>query len=161
MQWAALNSTPECLCYTLTSPPVSGMTRPKISTSRKYTYGLHQTPEASLRHLTIACSRLSSALTKPLPYLSEAKSSLNCLMSTTWSRMDHVVIVSLKARTSIVTQPHLASGCSASPSNARSKCKISSHILFNSKTRHVDPSCLQRPVMSKTRHVLRTTRQQC
>jgi len=35
----------------------------------------------------------------------------------------------------------------ASPSNTRSKCKISSPILFNS--------------LSKTRHVLRATRQQC
>ena len=49
------------------------------------------------------------------------------------------MIVLLKVRTSIVTLPHLASGCSVSPSNARSKCKISSPILSNSltKTRRV------------------------
>jgi len=76
-----------------TSPPVSGMTRPKISASRKYTFGLPQTPAASSRHLTIACSQLSSALTTRLPYLSDAESSLNCLVSTAWSRTDHLVIV--------------------------------------------------------------------
>ena len=144
---AALNSTAKCLCYTLTSPPVSGMTRPKISASRKYTSGLHKTPAASLRHFTIACSRLSSALTKPLSYLSEAAdSSLNCRMSTAWSRTDHLVIVSLKAHTSIVTQPHLAaSGCSwqhrppTQDQSARFQV-LSSSIPF------------QRPVMSYVQH---------
>jgi len=41
---------------------------------------------------------------------------LNCLESTAWSRTDHLVIVSLEVRISIVTVPHLTSGCSASPS---------------------------------------------
>ena len=97
----------------------------------------------------MACSRLSSAFTKPLPYLSEAQLSLNCLVSTVWSRTDHLVIILLTENTSIVTQPHLASGCSASTSNARSKCKpeISNHILFN--------------FFSKIRHVSCATRQQC
>ena len=129
------SSTAERLCYTLTSPPVSGMTWPWISASRKYTSGLHQTPAASLRHLTAVCSRLFSALKKPLQYLSEADSSQNCLVSTAWSRTDHLVIVSFKAHwhTSTVTQSHLASGCSASPSNARSKCKVWSPILSTSE----------------------------
>ena len=55
-------------------------------------------------------------LQKQLPYLSAAKSLLNCLESTAWSRTDYLVIVLLKVRISIVTLPHLASGCSASPS---------------------------------------------
>jgi hypothetical protein len=52
-----------------------------------YTCGKLETPHD-------VCSRLSLALTKPLPYLSEAESSLNCLVSTAWSRTDHLVIVS-------------------------------------------------------------------
>jgi len=40
---------------------------------------------------------------------------------------------SLKVHTSTLTQPHLATGSSASPSNARSNCNISSHILFESR----------------------------
>jgi len=146
VQSAASNSTAERLCCTLISPPVSGMTRPKISTSRKSTVGLHKTLTASFRHPTITCSRLSSAPTKQLPCLSAAESLLNCLESTVWSRTDHLVIVSLKVHISIATLPHLASGCSASPSNARSRSKISSPILPNS--------------VSKTRHVLRATHQQ-
>jgi len=94
--------------------------------------------------------RLSSALTKLSMYLLNVKSSLSCLVSTAWSRMDYCVIDLLKApswRTSIVSKPHFVSKCSASPSNARSKCKISSHLLFNS--------------FSKTCHVLRATSQEC
>ena len=83
------------------------------------------------------------ALTKPLLYLSEVKSLLNSLVSTAWSRTDHLEIVLLKAHTSIVTQLHLASGCSASPSNARWECKISSSILSSS--------------LSKTHQVSRAT----
>jgi len=147
MQLAASNSTSERLCYTLTSPPVSGTTRPRISASRKCTSGLHQTPTASLRSLTITCSRISSALTKTLPYLSEAESWLNCLVSTDWSITDHLLIVSLKVHTSIVTHPQIPSRYSASPSNARSNFKISSPVFFNS--------------LSKTRPVLLATRQQC
>ena len=139
---AASNSTAERRCYTQTSQLVSGMTRPKISVSRKSTFGLQQILAASFRHPTIACSRLSSAPTKQLPYLSAAESLLNCLESTAWSRTDHLVIVSLKVRISIVTLPHLASECSASPSNARLSNRISSPILSN--------SC----------HVLRAIRQQ-
>ena len=144
---AVPNSTAERLCYTLTSPPISWMTQPKVSASRKYTSDLHQTPAASSRHRTIACSQLSSALTTRLPYLSDAESSLICLVSTTWSKTDRLVIVSLKARTSIVTQPHLASECSALHFNARSHCKISSYNFFNS--------------LPKTHHVLRVPRQEC
>jgi len=59
--------------------------------------------------------------------------------------MDHLVIVSLKVRTSIVTLPHCTSGFSVSPSKAKSKCKISSSILSN--------------FLSKTRDVLRATHQ--
>ena len=62
---------------------------------------------------TIACSRLSSAPTQLLLCLLAAEPSLNCPVNTAWSRTDHLVIVSLKVRTSIVTPPHLASGCSA------------------------------------------------
>jgi len=108
--------------------------------------GLQQILAASFRHPTIAYNRLSSAPTKLLPYLSAAESLFNYLESTAWSRTDHLVIVSLKVRISIVTLPHLSSGCSASPSNARLRYKISSPILSNS--------------LSKTRHVLRAIRQQ-
>ena len=103
------------------------------------TRGKLQTP-------TIACNRLSSAPTKQLLYLSVVESLLNCLENTAWSRTDHLVIVSSKVRISIVTLPHLASGCSASSSNAGLRYEISSPILSNS--------------LSKTRHVLRATRQQ-
>ena len=89
---------------------------------------------------------ISSAPTKQLPYLSADELLPNCLESTAWSRTYHLVIVSLRVRISIVTLPHLASGCSASPSNARIRYKISSPILSNS--------------LSKTRHVLRAIRQQ-
>ena len=101
---------------------------------------------ASFRHPTIACSRLSSAPKKQLPYLSVPESFRNCLENTAWSRTDPLVIVSLKVRISIVTLLHLASGCSASPCNARLRYKISSPILANS--------------LSKTRHVLRAICQQ-
>jgi len=94
------------------------------------TRGKLQTPQ-------IACSWLSSAPTKQLPYLSAAESVIICLESTAWSRTKHLVIVSLKVRISIVTLPHLASS-SASPSNARLRYKISSPILSNSLS---DPSC--------------------
>jgi len=63
---------------------------------------------SNVRLLTIACSWLSLALTKPSLYLSDAESSLNCLVKTAWSTTGHLVVVSLKAHTSIVTQPHLA-----------------------------------------------------
>ena len=99
------------------------MTRPKVSASRKCTSELHQTPAASLRHFTITCSWLSSALTNPLPYLSEAESLLNYLVSTVWSRTDSFLIDSLKEHTSVVTQTHIASGCLAAPSNARRSCE--------------------------------------
>jgi len=143
VQLAASSSTAKRLCYTLVSPPVSGTTRPRIFASRKYTSGLHQTPTASLRDLTIAYSRLSSALTNPLPYLSEAQSSLNCLESTAWSRTDHLEIVSLKVHTSIVTQLNLASGCSASTPTQDQSARFqvtSSSIHF------------QRPVTSFAQH---------
>ena len=59
---------------------------------------------------------------------------------------DPLAIVLSKARISIVSPLHLASGCSASPSNARSKCKTSSPTLSN--------------FLSKTRHALCAARQQ-
>ena len=102
---AASSNTAERLCYMLASTPVSGMTRPRISGSRRHFSGHHQTPAASLRHLTSACNRLCSAPTKLSLCLLDAESSLNCLVSTAWS--DHLVIVSLKAHIFIVTQPHL------------------------------------------------------
>jgi len=95
----------------LASPPVSGMTRQRISGSRRYFSGGHQMPAESLRHLTTACSRLFLALTKLLPYILDVEASPICLVSTAWSRTDRLVIVSLKAHTSIVTQPDLSSGC--------------------------------------------------
>ena len=57
-------------------------------------------------------SRLS-ALTKLFLYLLDVESSLNCLMSTVWSRRDHLLIVVLKLRACAVTEPLLTSGGSA------------------------------------------------
>ena len=91
------------------------------------TRGKLQTPHDRMQP---ACS----APTKQLPYLSAAESLLNCLET----RTDYLVIVSLKVRISVVTLPHLASGCLASTSNARLRYKILSPILYSlSKTRHV------------------------
>ena len=111
--WLCKTATAERFCYTLTSPSVFwDDTIKDINIKKVYFWG-HKTPAVSLRHLTIACCQISSALTKSLPYLLEAESSLNCLVSTAWSRTKHLVIVSLKAHTCIVTQSHLPSWCSA------------------------------------------------
>jgi len=98
---------------------------------KKHSSGHLQTPAASLRRLTTACSRLFPALTELSLYLLDAKSSLYCLVSTVWSRLGHLVIVLLKARTCTVTQLHLASGCSASHYNATYTefCRFKSYSL--------------------------------
>jgi len=153
---AASSSTAERLCYTLARPPVLGMTRSRISVSRRHSSVTHQTPAASLRHLTTVCSWLSSALTQPSLFLSDDKTSLNCLVSTVCSRTDNLVIVSLKARTSLVIQPHLASGCHGSVLryNTSSKRKISHHIIFNSLSKMLH-------ILRRMLRVIRSTCQQC
>ena len=83
---------------------------------------------------------------KTMAYLVVAESLLSYPVNTAWSRTDPLAIVLVKARTSIVTPLHLASGCSVSPSNARSKYKTASPTLYN--------------FLSKTRHALRAARQQ-
>ena len=137
---AALNSTAERLCYTQTNKPTRFWDDATKDFSIKKVYFWASTDTRG--KLRTPHDRMQPAFfgtCKTVAVFSAAESLLNCLDSTAWSRTDHLVIVLLKVRISMVTLPHLASRCSTSPSNARLWYKISSPILSNSlsKTRHV------------------------
>jgi len=67
-------------------------TRGKLQTPRSHAAGF-------LRHLQNSCRTFRQP-----SHCSAAKSLLNCLESTAWSRTDHLVIVLLKVRISILTR---------------------------------------------------------
>jgi len=105
VQLAASYSTAERLCYTLTSLPVSGKTRQKISAQRKFTVWASPDTRGKLRtpHDRMQPAFLGTYKIIAVPFDSRIVAQLP--REHRLVRTDHLVIVSLKVRTSIVTLP--------------------------------------------------------